>query len=528
MIFRNRLTVCLLTAWLLTGCGSSAIVGVPCAQVPGAQIAQCGDVCVDTQSDGAHCGACGLRCELGETCVAGACRCGDDRCQADQICLAGTCVGDNDCHQACETGEVCLEGRCVTVDGCDATCGPGQVCIDGRCVGDDDCIDPACVPGVEICINGRCEAECRPACAEDQRCVGGTCVGGETCAGCGAHEICADDPIRDQCVALRCGDDCPAEACVGGSCVLCAPAPATPPVQPVTRRDCTPGDREETALSCGDCGDRPAERRCRLDCRWSTPKATGGCMCTETASASFQRDIACGCAGEGLLRQRRQCEGVDDAETACGFGPWTDETSCQGDQGACRPGEERVERMACGPCGERTRVRRCLDDCRFDVSEWGPCEPSADETETAACGCAGHQTRIRSCVCDGDRCDFEAWRPTEACQNERAPNACGGCAVLAGAPGSTCCEGHSTWACDGTEAVRCQPAYVDTKKRCHSACHACQPAGADCGTEACIDAPGGGTCSTYAACWGRCQPDGRLLADPWCRAECHPRNPLCP
>lgn len=39
-------------------------------------LTKCGQVCVDTQTDAANCGACGNTCSLGQTCEAGACACG--------------------------------------------------------------------------------------------------------------------------------------------------------------------------------------------------------------------------------------------------------------------------------------------------------------------------------------------------------------------------------------------------------------------------------------------------------------------
>src|SRR5688500_3296389 len=38
-----------------------------------APLVACGDACVDTRTDAAHCGACDTPCGAGESCVAGAC-----------------------------------------------------------------------------------------------------------------------------------------------------------------------------------------------------------------------------------------------------------------------------------------------------------------------------------------------------------------------------------------------------------------------------------------------------------------------
>lgn len=103
--------------------------GISCATgqltCPGAD----GPVCVDSSSDPNNCGACGLPCPLGETCVGARCSCTgpncDDSCQAPLAsCVDGRgleeCVDlqtsrDNcgSCQQSCANDEACEQGVCV-------------------------------------------------------------------------------------------------------------------------------------------------------------------------------------------------------------------------------------------------------------------------------------------------------------------------------------------------------------------------------------------------------------------------------
>ena len=72
-----------------------------------AEVTSCGDRCVDTTTDRAHCGACGTACGTGQTCQGSVCGvvCGSQFCPvATQFCGGGTC-------QACD---VCQpEGACA-------------------------------------------------------------------------------------------------------------------------------------------------------------------------------------------------------------------------------------------------------------------------------------------------------------------------------------------------------------------------------------------------------------------------------
>jgi hypothetical protein len=86
-------------------------------------LAQCGGACVDLLTDANHCSACGEACTgLTDTCVSGACQCGDGVvCDAvnGESCCDGACVDtDTDsghcgaCGNACPEGGYCDNGSC--------------------------------------------------------------------------------------------------------------------------------------------------------------------------------------------------------------------------------------------------------------------------------------------------------------------------------------------------------------------------------------------------------------------------------
>jgi len=98
----------------------------------------CEGICVDMQVDPSNCGACGVRCDPGESCVSGACRCGGSGadCGADETCCGIACVRlvtDDQhcgaCDRACSDGEACCGGVCANLLDDEDNCGScGRVC----------------------------------------------------------------------------------------------------------------------------------------------------------------------------------------------------------------------------------------------------------------------------------------------------------------------------------------------------------------------------------------------------------------
>lgn len=79
---------------------------------------QCGTACVDTTSDVANCGGCGVACQGSDVCSAG-------------VCSSACAQGLTQCGQSC----VDLMSSLVSCGTCNLSCGQGQSCMNGACVG---------------------------------------------------------------------------------------------------------------------------------------------------------------------------------------------------------------------------------------------------------------------------------------------------------------------------------------------------------------------------------------------------------
>jgi len=122
-------------------------------------LSYCGETCIDTSFDPAHCGACDITCPSGELCSLSQCsteclggtrQCGtrcvdtqndpahcgacDAACASGQVCVSGSCA------TLCDNGLVNCSGDCVDVQidpehcgGCDEPCGPGAACVSAAC-----------------------------------------------------------------------------------------------------------------------------------------------------------------------------------------------------------------------------------------------------------------------------------------------------------------------------------------------------------------------------------------------------------
>lgn len=130
---------------------------------------ECDGLCVNIETDAAHCGGCGVACEPGEECRAGSCsRCGGTLSLCGETCVdlqsdAANCGG---CGALCQNWETCEAGRCFA----EAVppppppgCPPGLTECDGICV-DTQHDDENC---------GGCRVRCQPLVMEcrDARCV---------------------------------------------------------------------------------------------------------------------------------------------------------------------------------------------------------------------------------------------------------------------------------------------------------------------------------------------------------------------
>ncbi len=136
----------------------------------------CNNQCIDTSSDAANCGGCGLMCPTGSQCGGGECTCNPGLSACSQGCVNKLSDGENcgACNNNCATqGMFCSAGACTdscaaneTTCGsscvdtssdirhcgmCSRECDPGMACQNGQC---------SCPIGQQLCPSGSCAATC--------------------------------------------------------------------------------------------------------------------------------------------------------------------------------------------------------------------------------------------------------------------------------------------------------------------------------------------------------------------------------
>jgi hypothetical protein len=194
--------------FLPAACGADGVVGGDCRD----GFKNCSGVCVRTRDDRSNCGACGLRCEPGVSCVAGRCVL-EDGSAGTGGADAGPDGDASDDHSQGGDGSnpdgsnpdgSNPDGALTDSDIPDAECAP-PFNTPARC---GDC-DTQCTGNTPYCQRaGEGTYDCVPACDEGLVLCHGECV-----------DLSIDDPFN--CGA--CGIICPTRLCVNHKCVGASP-----------------------------------------------------------------------------------------------------------------------------------------------------------------------------------------------------------------------------------------------------------------------------------------------------------------
>jgi len=310
-------------------CGNACPMGEmcmagACRPVCPAGQSMCGTGCVDLQTSFGNCGACGVTCPLGQSCAAGRCQCPSGQ----MVCGAGCVDTSSDarhcgvCDNACPRGQMCSTGRCQT------TCSAGQTLCNAA-TGPGECVDAQ--TSVSNC--GRCGN----ACATGQTCAAGVCACPSGQAVCGGACV---DTQRDARNCGACGTACSAtESCSLGRCVsLCPPERAACAV--VGGVQCA--DLQTDANHCGRCGNGcPTAQSCVAGvCSCPTGQIFCGGACVNPAIS------ASNCGGCGVTcRTGEECR-AGSCVPPCAAG----QTACPAGAGsACV--DTQTSAAHCGACG---------------------------------------------------------------------------------------------------------------------------------------------------------------------------------
>lgn len=245
-------------------CRQDACQGVSCAKDEVCVQGQCRkNICAQSTKpckqgrlcspDGCQDSSCSqANCPQGQTCDPQTGQCsGDVACKLDQDCLGsgicegGKCVAPGCYKTGCPSGQICWQGVCQTSP-CDGkSCAANEYCNSaGKCVPSCDCpdgqrcgangceVDPCvkatCQPG-EVCVDGTCQARCKPnSCKYGRVCTPGVGCGQDPCSetSCPSGTVCRRGYCSNPCSELECPKG---TMCQAGQCIAATPEPGPEP-----------------------------------------------------------------------------------------------------------------------------------------------------------------------------------------------------------------------------------------------------------------------------------------------------------
>ena len=236
-------------------------------QCPSGQTA-CGDTCVQTSQNPAHCGACDTACAAAEVCdkgsCAGACSAGRSDCDRACVDLDTDPAHCGACDTFCTQAEICSSGKCS------ASCGAGQTQCGASCV-DLKTSDQHC---------GACDVNC----GTGKKCQGGSCAASCSAAQTLCEGACVDTQVNQNHCG-KCGVACDAgKVCSAGQCKIACPGGQT---------ECSGlcEDLQSDDQNCGACGtacktgEVCSKGQCTLNCGTGETNCSGSCVNLQTNAA---------------------------------------------------------------------------------------------------------------------------------------------------------------------------------------------------------------------------------------------------
>jgi hypothetical protein len=562
-------SVCDTTAHACVGCtgDGDCAIGTICRSnmcVPGCSPTRacgagstcCGSACVNTNNDGANCGACGTACGAGSTCCTGVCvnpasdvaNCGGcgTRCAVANgtgVCTAGACaVG------TCAAGFANCDG--MAANGCEtplgndtANCGAcGRACVAGggamaRCTagvcgtvcpaGTADC-DANPANGCEVNTTtsatncGACGAACPTRANAAPVCAGSTCgiaclAGFGSCDGSalnGCEVTLATSVAHCGACGNRCAFANATPACVSNACAIGSCNPGFANCDGMAANGCETNTTNDRA-HCGGCGIACASNAacvgsvCTAVC--STPAIICGSTCVNPES-----DIN-NCGGCNVRCPATPANGLSSCtSSACALSCNRGFANCDASlANGCETGL-LSSTTSCGACGTRCSFANASATCGNGACELGACAAGFGNCDRAATnGCETALSTVTDCGACGNRCNLA--NATAACTG-------GACSVGACAAGFGNCDRVASNGCEldlrtdslncGACARRCNVGQACAGGACVSAC----PAGTTFCSGGCFDLRSStahcGACGTRCASGQTCTAGACVAAPP--------------
>ena len=381
---------------------------------------RCGDACVDTQSDPAHCGSCVLNCRALPGVDAPSVSCARGACAVHDHCA----LGFGDCDSAAANGCEADLSRSVSCGACGNACsGATPTC---SMVMADGGASRACTSGCTPMTPARC---------------GGSCVDTRT------------DPLNCGACGARCSPPNATPSCVAGACAIGACTSPFANCDAVAANGCETDTSASTA-HCGACGVACAPRAN------SSPSCARG-ACTYTCNAGFGD-----CDGNAA----NGCE-TNLATTASSCGMCGRSCALSNATAGCNLGACTVASCAVGfgDCNGNA-ADGCEVDVRTSVSNCGTCGRVCTLLNATPV-CSAGTCAIASCGSGFGNCDGN---PANGCETTLStPTNCGTCGLACPTPAgphtvARCSASGGTFGC----GLVCESGYLDCDSNLANGCEA--------------------------------------------------------